>query len=184
MTARNGTGKACRAPRFVTSPLRRRRSWCAVAALVALGSLPSVTASATLVAGGRTVSDALPAPRPLRPFVGTALAGQGRWSPVGRLVDGRPVVYETTLEPPQDPGGVAGVAWMDTRLLRPALYSGSLSPGGYGWRYTAPVQGNAGAGPGCGVQRGLPVPIDRWRVLFRGQNGLPPPGWGRIACYL
>jgi len=53
------------------------------------------------------------------------------------------VVYETTLEPPQDPGAVAGVAWMDTRLLRPALYSGSISPGGYGWRYTAPVQGAA-----------------------------------------
>ena len=82
-------------------------------------------------------------PRPLSPYPGPALAGQGVWSPVGRLVDGRPVIYETTLQPPQDPGTVAGVAWMDTKLLRPVLYSGSLSPGGYGWKYTAPVQGSA-----------------------------------------
>jgi hypothetical protein len=32
---------------------------------------------------------------------------------------------------------------MDTKLLRPVLYSGSLSPGGYGWKYTTPVQGAA-----------------------------------------
>jgi hypothetical protein len=115
----------------------------AVAALAALALLPSVTASAAPVAGRRAGTDALPLPRPLSPFPGTALAGQGRWSPVGRLVDGRPVIYETTLEPPQDPGAVAGVAWMDTKLLRPVLYSGSLSPGGYGRKYTAPVQGSA-----------------------------------------
>jgi hypothetical protein len=71
------------------------------------------------------------------------LAGQGLWHATGRLVDGRPVVYETTLEPPQDPGVVAGVAWMDARLLRPTLYSGSLSPGGFGWKYTAPVPASA-----------------------------------------
>jgi len=48
-------------------------------------------------------------------------------------------VYETTLVPP---GGSqpAGIAWMDTRLLSAGLYSGSESPGGGPYRYTAPVE--------------------------------------------
>ena len=49
-----------------------------------------------------------------------------------------PAVYETTLVPP---GGSqpAGLAWMDTNLLAGRLYSGSRSPGGGPFRYTAPI---------------------------------------------
>ena len=45
---------------------------------------------------------------------------------------------QTLLVPP---GGAkrAGIAWMDTGLLSARLYSGSLSPGGGPYRYTAPV---------------------------------------------
>jgi hypothetical protein len=59
--------------------------------------------------------------------------------PAGRTVDGVPAVYETHLLPP---GGSAdaGVAWMDTRLLSGQLYSGSKSPGGGPYQFTAPVQ--------------------------------------------
>jgi hypothetical protein len=32
---------------------------------------------------------------------------------------------------------------MDTQLLTARLYSGSLSPGGFGWRYTAPIKPDA-----------------------------------------
>lgn len=48
-------------------------------------------------------------------------------------------MYETKLVPP---GGrkPAGIAWMDTRLLSARLYSGSISPGGGPYRFTAPVQ--------------------------------------------
>ena len=48
-------------------------------------------------------------------------------------------VYLTTLVAP---GGTepAGIAWMDTRLLTARLYSGSKSPGGGPYRYTAPIQ--------------------------------------------
>lgn len=81
----------------------------------------------------------LPAPAPLGSFYPTPLAGEGRWRPAGRLVDGNVAVYETTMRPPDLPAVEAGVAWMDTRLLRARLYSGSLSPGGLDWRYTAPV---------------------------------------------
>ena len=47
-------------------------------------------------------------------------------------------MYETTLAPP---GGSqpAGIAWMDTALLSARLYSGSGSPGGGPYRYTAPI---------------------------------------------
>jgi len=80
----------------------------------------------------------LPAPVTLAVF-GGAPVGQGRWHSAGRRVRGRVAVYETTLVPP---GGAqpAGLAWMDTRLLAARLYSGSMSPGGGPYRYTAPVR--------------------------------------------
>ena len=51
---------------------------------------------------------------------------------------GKVAVYETLLVPP---GGTkrAGIAWMDTSLLSARLYSGSMSPGGSGYKYSAPV---------------------------------------------
>jgi hypothetical protein len=47
-------------------------------------------------------------------------------------------VYETQLVPP---GGsqAAGIAWMDTKLLSAQLYSGSKSPGGGPYQFTAPI---------------------------------------------
>lgn len=48
-------------------------------------------------------------------------------------------MYETRLVPP---GGrkPAGIAWLDTGLLSARLYSGSISPGGGPYRYTAPIE--------------------------------------------
>jgi hypothetical protein len=78
-------------------------------------------------------------PTELAPFQGSAGSGAGVWRAAGRRVAGVPAVYETTLVPP---GGSlpAGIAWMDTRLLAGRLYSGSKSPGGGPYRYTAPIQ--------------------------------------------
>jgi hypothetical protein len=89
-----------------------------------------------------TVGPPLAPPAPLTPFAGSALPGQGTWSPVGRNVAGRPAVLRTALVPP---GGnqPAAIAWMDTRLLAARLYSGSLSPGGGPYEYTAPIQSAA-----------------------------------------
>ncbi len=90
-------------------------------------------------AGGRSGLVPLPVPRPLTPFPGPVSPGAGRWRPYGRPVGGQEAVYETTLVPP---GGTlpAGIAWMDTRLLAARLYSGSVSPGGGPYRYTAPIE--------------------------------------------
>jgi hypothetical protein len=78
----------------------------------------------------------LPAPAALVP---SGTPGTSRsWHPAGRPVSGIRVVYETTLVPP---GGTApaGIAWLDTGLLSARLYSGSVSPGGGPYRYTAPI---------------------------------------------
>ena len=81
----------------------------------------------------------LPAPATLPPFASPAAAGEGVWRPAGRRVDHVPAIYRTTLRAPGS-GRAAGLAWMDTHLLAARLYSGSGSPGGGPWRYTAPVE--------------------------------------------
>ncbi len=80
----------------------------------------------------------LPAPAALTPFGGPAVPGQGVWHPACRPAGGVRAVYVTALIPP---GGTrpAGISWMDTRVLSARLYSGSKSPGGGPYRYTAPI---------------------------------------------
>ena len=113
-----------------TSPARSGPAHAAVRAK------PPAAPSARNRASGPGSPLALSAPAPL---VSGTTAGQGRWRAVGRRVRGYSAVYETRLVPP---GGrqSAGIAWMDTRLLSARLYSGSLSPGGGPYRYTAPVE--------------------------------------------
>jgi hypothetical protein len=81
----------------------------------------------------------LAAPAALTPFAPPPTPTDGTWATAGRTVNGFPAVYETHLVPP---GGSseAGIAWMDTNLLGAQLYSGSKSPGGGPYMFTAPVQ--------------------------------------------
>lgn len=102
-------------------------------------TVPSTTAPPATTTVPTTPSfSPLPEPAALAPSAGSVLPVQGTWSAEGRPVDGIPAVYETTMVPP---GGTsaAGIAWMDTRLLSATLYSGSGSPGGGPYVYTAPV---------------------------------------------
>jgi hypothetical protein len=94
--------------------------------------------SGPAVMPARRLGAPLPAPGALAPFTALAALGEGQWHPAGRLVGGVAAVYETTLVPP---GGTepVGVAWMDTHLLAARLYSGSASPGGGPFRYSAPI---------------------------------------------
>ena len=112
----------------------------------ALSPAPARSAARDRAAGPRPPGRrlGLPAPTALVPFGGQGPASAGGWRPAGRLVDGLPAVYETTLVPP---GAAlrAGLAWMDTKLLSARLYSGSLSPGGLGYKFTAPVLPDAAA---------------------------------------
>ncbi len=100
--------------------------------------------SATKPASGTPGLTPLPAPPPIQPIANPPLPGEGQWHPAGRLVDGVPAVYEAFLRPDAvHTSLVAGVAWMDTRLLGARLYSGSTIPGGGPYRYTAPIQPSA-----------------------------------------
>jgi Phosphodiester glycosidase len=97
---------------------------------------PRVTPTTTPV----TTVPHQPAPSPIAPIASPPVAGEGQWSPVGRLVDGVPAVYETMIRPDAvHTSYVVGVAWMDTKLLKATLYSGSQIPGGGPYTHSAPV---------------------------------------------
>jgi Phosphodiester glycosidase len=87
-----------------------------------------------------TSAQALPLPARLHSPAGTWLPGEGVWHPAGRGVEGVPAILTTTVRPDaQHTSYVVGVAWMDTRLLRAQLYSGSGIPGGGPYSHTAPI---------------------------------------------
>ncbi|MGH9108824.1 MAG: phosphodiester glycosidase family protein, partial [Acidimicrobiales bacterium] len=86
----------------------------------------------------------LPVPATITPPVTPALPGEGVWHPAGRTVDGVPAIYEAFVRPDRvHTSLVVGVAWMDTKLLRATLYSGSEIPGGGPYAHTAPVSAQA-----------------------------------------
>jgi hypothetical protein len=83
-------------------------------------------------------------PQPVQPVVSPAIPGEGQWTPVGRLVHGLPAIYETRMRPDTlHTSQVVGIAWMDTKLLRATLYSGSQIPGGGPYPNTAPISPNS-----------------------------------------
>jgi hypothetical protein len=108
----------------------------------AKGAIPGLQSSGQ--PGRHSKSGRAPAhlPRPARMTSPAKheLAGEGVWRPAGRLVGGFPAVYETFVRPDGvHTSLVTGVAWMDTKLLRATLYSGSTIPGGGPFHHTAPV---------------------------------------------
>jgi hypothetical protein len=109
------------------------------------GALPKGTihkATPTTLPVTTTVAH-LPEPAPIVPIASPPVAGEGQWSPAGRLVNGVPAVYTTELRPSAiHTSFVVGVAWMDTTLLKATLYSGSQIPGGGPYTHTAPISPN------------------------------------------
>jgi hypothetical protein len=107
------------------------------------GALPQGTIhkpKTTTTAPATVTVSHLPTPAPIVPIVSPPVAGEGQWSPAGRLVGGLPAVYTTELRPSAiHTSYVVGVAWMDTKLLKATLYSGSQIPGGGPYTHTAPI---------------------------------------------
>lgn len=104
---------------------------------------PAPKASGGAGASGRLVAH-LPEPSSITPLASPPIPGEGVWHPAGRKVDGISAVYEAYLRPdPIHTSLVVGVAWMDTKLLRATLYSGSTIPGGGPYRHTAPIEPSA-----------------------------------------
>ena len=99
-----------------------------------------------MTTSGRRRCHTCPLPAPIVPIASPPVAGEGHWSPVGRLVKGVPAVYETSLRPSAiHTSYVVGVAWMDPTLLKATLYSGSQIPGGGPYTHTAPISPPAAA---------------------------------------
>jgi hypothetical protein len=115
---------------------------------------------------------ALPPPAALALPGGPAFRGEGTWRPVGRRVHGAPAVYEAEVIPP---GGSqrAGIAWMDTRLLAARLYSGSESPGGTGWHYSAPVASAQAVTLVAAFNGGFQMKDARGGYFAEGRNPYP-----------
>lgn len=131
-------------------------------------SLPNCPTSASTPCNAQI----LPPPSPITPFNPKAGITQGIWKPSGRLVNGRPAVFETTLIPP---GGTApaGIAWMDTGLLSARLYSGSVSPGKGPYKYTAPIQPNQAASLVAAFNGGFMMSVAQGGYYTEGQMVFP-----------
>ena len=114
----------------------------------------------------------LPPPQPLSPFTSTLPTG-GPWRPIGREVRGHPAIYETSLRLADEPGVVAGIAWMDTRLLRSTLYSGSISPGGVTWKFTAPITTSAARTVVAAFNGGFKFPDSHGGYFSEGKLAYP-----------
>ena len=114
----------------------------------------------------------LPAPAALTPNSTPAPSGEGQWQAVGRAVDGQAALYVTTLRP-ESSSTPAGVAWMDTRLLRATLYSGSISPGHGPWMYTAPVQPVAALSLVCAFNGGFKLAEAHGGYFAEGRTFAP-----------
>jgi hypothetical protein len=137
------------------------------------GAIP-VTHGTVPVATPPAAPPHLPPPAPIVPIASPAVAGEGQWHPVGRLVHGLPAVYEAYLRPDDvHTSVVVGAAWMDTRLLRAALYSGSTIPGGGPWRATAPVSPSAAGSLVAAFNAGFRMPDAQGGYYTQGQTVVP-----------
>lgn len=112
-------------------------------------------------------------PSNLAPFISPRISGEGVWNPAGRMVRGHEALYTTTIRPPENPSVMAGVAWMDTNLLNARLYSGSLSPGGLNWKYTAPVSQSAAKTLVAAFNGGFLLPDSHGGYLSEGHLVAP-----------
>jgi phosphodiester glycosidase len=78
----------------------------------------------------------LPAPAAIRPIATNPLPQEGTWQAVGRTDGGVPAIRVTYLRPDNvHTSLLAGVMWMDTKLLNAHLIAGTQVPGWGTWPY-------------------------------------------------
>jgi hypothetical protein len=88
----------------------------------------------------KTCPNALPEPAKVVSPVSPALPGEGVWQPAGRPVASCSSMFVTFVRPDTvHTSYTIGIAWMDPKLLRATLYSGSQIPGGGPYKYSAPI---------------------------------------------
>ncbi len=141
------------------------------------GGAPPKGAIKLPTAANQTTATTLPhlaAPAPIVPPASPPLPGEGQWSPAGRTVGGSPAVYVTTLRPDAvHTSLVVGVAWMDTKLLKAQLYSGSFIPGGGPYTYSAPVKPDAAVSLVAAFNSGFQMSSANGGYYTEGRTVLP-----------
>ncbi|HXJ64877.1 MAG TPA: phosphodiester glycosidase family protein [Actinomycetota bacterium] len=122
------------------------------------GGIPTIAGPATTASGAgvppttapptpgispkpvKLVIDHLPKPPDVVPIVQHPLPHEGVWQPYGREVGGIPAMYAAFFRPDRiHTSLVAGVVWMDQKLLRARLVPGVQDPGGNGWSWFGEV---------------------------------------------
>jgi Phosphodiester glycosidase len=143
----------------------------------ALGRLVP-TAPGTTTSGSATGTTQgvqhLPPPVAIPPIVANPLPGEGKWQPLGQLVNGVPAMYSAYLRPdPVYTSLVTAVAWMDPTLVKAVLYAGVQEPGGSGWRYQAPVTAADRTGLLAAFNSGFKLTDSRGGYFAQGRTVRP-----------
>ncbi len=98
------------------------------------GGIPVASAPTAPTVKTSHLPEHLPAPPPLVPIATRPLPHEGMWQVVGRTADGLPTVRVAYLRPDKvHTSLLAGVMWMDTKLLHPVLVAGTQVPGSGSW---------------------------------------------------
>ena len=127
---RTGTGSVRRAVLVLASQASRGRN-PERGIPVEAGAATSVPAAGAAGAVQPRAPAHLAAPADVRPLAANALPREGKWQTVGRTVQGLPAVRVTYLRPDAvHTSLLAGVMWMDTKLLQASLIPGTQVPGG------------------------------------------------------
>lgn len=102
------------------------------------GGLTTTPPTAAPPGGSKAAGAVLADPAPITPFPSTPLAGEGEWKVIS-TVNGHPAVEASYLRPDaQHTSLLAGVAWIDPKVVRAVGYAGVAEPGGT-WTNEAPV---------------------------------------------
>ena len=94
---------------------------------------------------------------------------------------GLPAIYETELRPSTiHTSYVVGVAWMDPKLLKATLYSGSQIPGGGPFTHTAPISATAANSLDAAFNAGFLVPDSNGGYYTDNKTVVPLADRGRV----
>ncbi len=148
------------------------------------GAIPQGRATPTTSPAASTVAH-LPVPAPVVSPASPPLPGEGQWHPAGRTVDGVPAIYEAFVRPDSvHTSYVAGIAWMDTKLLSATLYSGSTIPGGGPFTHTAPITPEAATSLDAAFNAGFLLSGSNGGYYTDGQTQAPlVPGAASVVVY-
>lgn len=115
----------------------------------------------------------LPKPANVAPFVSNPLPGEGVWQPEGRTIGGLHGLYVTTMRPdPIHTSLVAGLAWMDPKLLSFSLFAGGAEPGG-AWSNMAPINSTQAASLVAAFNSGFRMRDARGGYYSQGRMAYP-----------